>query len=225
MLVEFARGRRVVHVGFVDEHRLEGEGRAGDVAPCQAGRIGVVTDRPRPRGRRRAVGRRARLRGLRRRRTVGRGRRGARAGACRRGHCRRGGRAPGRSRPFFASLRQLVREDGLLVVTTPNAFRLLNFLAPVGGVELVHPDHTAWHNPHPDDAARAWLGGRGHRLLPEPGSSAGGRHRDVRPLRPVCVRPHRPSAPYWSDGFVVWAHPAPHSRLRLSGARGRSSVG
>jgi SAM-dependent methyltransferase len=52
--------------------------------------------------------------------------------------------APG---PFLRALRTLVRDNGRLVLTTPNAYRLLNFVAPLTGAELVHPDHTAWHSP------------------------------------------------------------------------------
>src|SRR5437867_1621158 len=52
--------------------------------------------------------------------------------------------APG---PFLRAMRVLTRPDGRLVLTTPNAYRALNFLAPVSGSELVHPDHTAWHSP------------------------------------------------------------------------------
>ena len=48
--------------------------------------------------------------------------------------------APG---PFLRAMRELAARDGLLVVTTPNAYRLLNVLAPTLGVELVHPDHTS----------------------------------------------------------------------------------
>ena len=53
--------------------------------------------------------------------------------------------APG---PFLQAMTALVGPDGLLVITTPNAYRLLNFLAPASGRELIHPDHTAWHSPH-----------------------------------------------------------------------------
>jgi 2-polyprenyl-3-methyl-5-hydroxy-6-metoxy-1,4-benzoquinol methylase len=52
--------------------------------------------------------------------------------------------APG---PFLRALLLLCHSNGRLVLTTPNAYRLLNFLAPLTGSELVHPDHTAWHSP------------------------------------------------------------------------------
>jgi SAM-dependent methyltransferase len=53
--------------------------------------------------------------------------------------------APG---PFLRAMHELVREDGCLVVTTPNAYRPLNVLAPLFGFELIHPDHTSLHSPH-----------------------------------------------------------------------------
>lgn len=52
--------------------------------------------------------------------------------------------APG---PFLRAMHRLIDPDGVLVVTTPNSYRLLNFFVPLTGNELVHPDHTAWHSP------------------------------------------------------------------------------
>jgi SAM-dependent methyltransferase len=52
--------------------------------------------------------------------------------------------SPGR---FLAAIRQLVEPGGLLIVTTPNASALANALAPVLGLELVHPDHMAVFTP------------------------------------------------------------------------------
>jgi 2-polyprenyl-3-methyl-5-hydroxy-6-metoxy-1,4-benzoquinol methylase len=49
--------------------------------------------------------------------------------------------APG---PFLRAMRQL---GGRLIVTTPNAYRPLNVLAPLMGKELIHADHMAWHSP------------------------------------------------------------------------------
>ena len=60
--------------------------------------------------------------------------------------------APG---PFLRAMRLLAKPDGELLVTTPNAYRLLNFLAPLSGRELVHPDHTLWSSPRARAASGA----------------------------------------------------------------------
>ena len=52
--------------------------------------------------------------------------------------------APG---PFLEAMLALAAPDSCLVLTTPNAYRLQNFLTPFSGNELIHPDHTAWHSP------------------------------------------------------------------------------
>ena len=52
--------------------------------------------------------------------------------------------APG---PFLEAMLDLAAPGSRLVLTTPNAYRLQNFLTPFSGNELIHPDHTAWHSP------------------------------------------------------------------------------
>ena len=49
--------------------------------------------------------------------------------------------APG---PFLHAMRRLGER---LIVTTPNAYRPLNVLAPLTGKELIHADHMGWHSP------------------------------------------------------------------------------
>ena len=133
MLVEFAQGKRVVHVGFVDEHRLEtklGQGtwlhaRLADAASSLVGidveEEGVrwasehgfeayAVDAQSPK----AV---ASL-GL------------EPADVVIAGEVIEHLDAPG---PFLRAMRELAARDGLLVVTTPNAYRLLNVLAPTVG--------------------------------------------------------------------------------------------
>src|SRR5437588_485812 len=122
--------------------------------------------------------------------------------------------APG---PFLRAMRVLTRPEGRLVLTTPNAYRVLNFLAPLSGAELVHPDHTAWHSPQTlrtllersgwtvdevayyrnprrrvarGDGLRPFLAGHAANLARATPGAAGRR------------------APYWSDGIVVWARPS-----------------
>jgi 2-polyprenyl-3-methyl-5-hydroxy-6-metoxy-1,4-benzoquinol methylase len=209
MLVEFARGKRVVHVGFVDEHRIEtklGQGtwlhaRLADAAASLVGldveEEGVhwatehgfeahVVDAQSPE----AVV------------TLGL----EPADVVIAGEIVEHLDAPG---PFFRAMRELVGPDGLLVVTTPNAYRLLNFLAPIGGVELVHPDHTAWHSPHTLAnllARSGWeLEGAAYYQNPAP-RLEGPLGALVRGGRAIFVTAGR-LAPYWSDGLVVWSRP------------------
>jgi SAM-dependent methyltransferase len=115
--------------------------------------------------------------------------------------------APG---PFLRAMRSLLKPDGLLVVTTPNAYRVLNFLAPASGSELIHPDHTAWHSPHTLRnllVRNGWaVEGMAYYQNPAPRLRA--------PLGPV-VRALRAAfvgagklLPYWCDGLVAWARPA-----------------
>jgi SAM-dependent methyltransferase len=122
--------------------------------------------------------------------------------------------APG---PFLRALRLLVVEDGLIVLTTPNAYRLLSFLAPVTGSEIVHSDHTAWHSPQ---TLRTLLGQCGwdvqemayyHNPVRAIPSGMRGRERMRAQLanatRRILALVNRP-LPYWSEGIVVWARPS-----------------
>jgi SAM-dependent methyltransferase len=111
--------------------------------------------------------------------------------------------APG---PFLRAMRELVGPGGLLVVTTPNAYRLLNVLAPLTGAELVHPDHTAWHSPR---TLRTLLERSGWRVE-ELGYYRAPRRRGARGtnlLRRTTAALSR-IRPYWSDGLIAWARRA-----------------
>ena len=48
---------------------------------------------------------------------------------------------------FLVASAELLRPDGVLIVTTPNALRFYNPLPALFGLELVHPDHVAWFSP------------------------------------------------------------------------------
>jgi SAM-dependent methyltransferase len=52
--------------------------------------------------------------------------------------------APG---SLLRAMRLVCKPDGLLIVTTPNALRVMNTVVPFTGRELVHPDHVAWYSP------------------------------------------------------------------------------
>jgi SAM-dependent methyltransferase len=211
MLLEFARGKRVVHVGFVDEHRLEAKLGRGTwlharLAESAASLVGLDVEEE---GVRWATehGFVAYAVDAQSPKAVAALKLEA-ADVVIAGEVVEHLDAPG---PFFRSLLQLVHPDGLLVVTTPNAYRLLNFLAPFGGVELVHPDHTAWHSPHTLATLLARSGweveGAAYYQNPAPGME-GVAGTLVRGARAAFVSVGR-LAPYWSDGIVLWARPGP----------------
>lgn len=214
VLVEFARGKRVVHVGFVDEHRLEAKLGQGTwlharLAESALSLVGLDIEEEGVRW--------ATEHGFEAYAVDVQSPQAVAALGLEPADVVIAGEvvehldAPG---PFFRSLQQLARPDGLLVVTTPNAYRLLNFLAPFGGVELVHPDHTAWHSPHTLATLLSrggWeIEGTAYYQNPAP-QLEGVTGALSRAGRAVFVRLGR-LAPYWSDGLVVWARPAPSSR-------------
>lgn len=208
-LVEAVRGRRAVHVGFVDE--LMGSKIAADVwlharlAEAAVSLVGLDADEEGVAAAR-AAGYEAhvvdaqsadavRALGL------------ERADVVVAGELIEHLDAPG---PFLRAMRELADE---LVLTTPNAYRLLNFLAPLSGSELIHPDHTAWHSPatlrrlcdlsgwevtgiayYHNPVRRTLSGGLRARLS---GRLANAARRLLRRINSVL--------PYWGDGMVVRA--------------------
>jgi hypothetical protein len=106
--------------------------------------------------------------------------------------------APG---PFLRAMRELHDTE---------AYRLLNFLAPASGSELVHPDHTAWHSPHTlrNLLERNGCAVEGMAYYQNPAPRLGGVVGPlVRGARAVFVTFGR-LLPYWCDGLVAWARPA-----------------
>ena len=186
-----------------------GEGRPGHVAARPPRRVRLIAGGARRRGGGHPLGDRAQLRGIRRRRAVAGGRRRARARAGRRHHRGRGGRAPRRPRPFLRAMRELVAADGLLVLTTPNAYRLSTSSRPSAASSWFPRPHGMAQPAHADDPARAErLGGGGRRLLPEPRPEPRRHRGHARPRRKAAFVRIGRLAPYWSDGLVVSARPA-----------------
>jgi len=120
--------------------------------------------------------------------------------------------APG---PFLRAMRLLAKPDGELLVTTPNAYRLLNFLAPLSGRELVHPDHTLWSSPRTLRTLLEHAGWRVERL----GYYANPRRSVVRGSPAAKAAGHAANGarwlvrrnrlvPWWSDGLIAWSRPA-----------------
>lgn len=48
---------------------------------------------------------------------------------------------------FLESCKDLIEENGILVLTTPNAFRLINFFTVFFNIEIIHPDYNFWFSP------------------------------------------------------------------------------
>ena len=136
MLVEFAQGKRVVHVGFVDEHRLEtklGQGTwlHARLADAASSLVGIDVEEEGVRW--------ASEHGFEAHAVDAQSPKAVAALGLEPADVVIAGEviehldAPG---PFLRAMRELAARDGLLVVTTPNAYRLLNFLAPTVGA---HP--------------------------------------------------------------------------------------
>jgi hypothetical protein len=208
-LVAAVRGRAAVHVGFVDElmaSKLEAEvWLHSRLAEAASSLVGLDVDEEGIRA--------ARMGGYEAHVVDVQSVEAIRAAAFSRGDVVVAGEliehldAPG---PFLRAMHELADE---LVLTTPNAYRLLNFLAPVTGNELIHPDHTAWHSP-------ATL----RRLCEDAGWQVtrvayyrNPRRRKVSGDWQKRVSGHLGNAaravvgltgyvrPYWSDGLIVYA--------------------
>jgi hypothetical protein len=52
---------------------------------------------------------------------------------------------PGR---FLEAVKVLVKDEGALLITTPNACSMTNFASGLMGRELVNPDHVGWYSWH-----------------------------------------------------------------------------
>ena len=128
--------------------------------------------------------------------------------------------APG---PFLRAMLPLARPDGLLVVTTPNAYRVLNFVVPASGAELIHQDHTAWHSPLTlrNLLERAGWSVEGFAYYQNRRDAVRPEHGTKRKLAIACANAVRTAVrwagrwlPYWSDGLIVWARPLSGSDAR-----------
>ena len=216
MLVEFSRGRRVVHVGFVDEKRMNDKLERGRWLHEQLGEAATSI-----------VGLDVSEEGVKWAREHGFDAHVVDAQSANAvaelglepaevviaGEVIEHLDAPG---PFLRAMPTLLAPEGLLVITTPNAYRLLNFLAPVSGRELIHPDHTAWHSPHTlrNLLERNGWNVEGAAYYRNPAGSADGwRGSFLNSVRSVLARAGR-LAPYWSDGLVVWASPRTEKEAR-----------
>jgi SAM-dependent methyltransferase len=111
---------------------------------------------------------------------------------------------------FLRAVKPLLKDDGLLVITTPNAYRVAGFLAPLLGEELIHPDHVGIHSIHTLRTLGERAGYRVDRLgyyqnSPTIKSTpAGLLAKLVRSLQTAFLR----FRPHWSDGiYAVYSLP------------------
>jgi SAM-dependent methyltransferase len=216
-LLSLSRGKRVIHIGFVDERLLEtrlamGDWLHGQLAAEAASIVGIDISEAGVAWARQA-GYEAYVADAQSLDDV-RGLAIAPAEVVVAGEVIEHVAAPG---PFLRALRELTKPDGVLVITTPNAFRIINFFAPVAGIEVVHPDHRAWHSPY---TLRALLEDNGWDIdwIRYYQNAS-----DVAHLRDGLARWAAISAanslrrlargvglwfPYWSDGLIALARPS-----------------
>jgi len=147
-ILDLCGEKRVIHLGFVDEHQLEAKRERGQWLHERLGEVAsrligidldaVDVERAQELGCEAYVADAQQEAQLRQPRARARARR----------RRRRGDRAPRVAWDFLAAFRELVEPGGLLIVTTPNASALTNAVAPLFGLELVHPDRMAAFSPY-----------------------------------------------------------------------------
>ncbi len=118
---------------------------------------------------------------------------------------------------LLAGLRVLCKPHGTLIVTTPNAYGLLNVVASLGGFELNHPDHVVmftWRTLTSLMERFGWDATAAHTYVPQVRMlpSAGGKLRFMaRGARAVLGLERllgRFGAPFSADGLIIEARPA-----------------
>jgi len=210
LLVDAARGRRVVHLGFTDERQQQAK-QAGDrwlhaaLERVAAELVGLDVDAPGVELAR-AQGYEAQVVDLQDAAAVdalGL----APADLIVAGEIIEHVDAPG---PFLRAVRPLLKPDGRLVVTTPNAYRAAGVLAPLLGGELIHPDHVGIHSIH---TLRTLAERTGYRVVElgyyQNTPAIAGRSPAavaVRMLRAAHTRLAR-RLPHWSDGIYAVLEP------------------
>jgi 2-polyprenyl-3-methyl-5-hydroxy-6-metoxy-1,4-benzoquinol methylase len=112
---------------------------------------------------------------------------------------------------FLQAVRPLCA--GILVITTPNAYRLLNTVIALTGRELIHPEHTALYSPRALTRTLEMNGWRTEWIgyyYERPSVPAGGfRHSlAIRGVNLVEALQSSRFAPGWSSGLIVTARPS-----------------
>jgi SAM-dependent methyltransferase len=147
-LLALSRGRRVIHLGFTDERQTEmkvrdGRWLHGALAGVSSQLVGLDLDASGVE-QARSQGYEAYVVDVQDRAAVD-GLALAPADVVIAGEIIEHVESPGL---FLRAIKPLLKSDGCVVVTTPNAYRLAGFLAPLLGEELIHPDHVGIHSIH-----------------------------------------------------------------------------
>ncbi|HEY7397318.1 MAG TPA: methyltransferase domain-containing protein [Gaiellaceae bacterium] len=206
LIVGACRGKRVIHLGFTDEHLTADKQRSGrwlhaDLDEVASSLVGLDLDREGVE-RAQALGYEAYVVDAQS------------ATAIRRlslqpadvvvaGEIIEHLESPGH---FLRAVKPLLADGGRLIVTTPNAYRTVGFLAPLLGEELIHPDHVGIHSIHTlrTLGRRAGyhveqLGYYQNAAVISSGSAVGTVARVVRTLQAWLLR----RRPHWSDGIYA----------------------
>jgi SAM-dependent methyltransferase len=206
-LLELAQGKRVAHLGFVDEHLLEAKVAHGRwlharLAGTASELVGIDIE---PEGVEwaRARGYEAFVADCQDSRAL------AelpieRVEVVVAGEIIEHLEAPG---AFLRACHALVERDVRIVVTTPNAAALQNFLAPIFGVELIHPDHLALFSPRTLRVLFERTGWEVERIAYYQRPAPVGRAQTLSGKALMLARRGIAAAlrlrPYWADGIVV----------------------
>jgi hypothetical protein len=211
-LTEAARGRRVVHVGFVDELMAAKQERGAwlheRLATVASSLVGLDLDE--------AGVEAAQAQGYEAHALDAQSAEAVRSLGLERAEVVIAGEliehldAPG---PFLRAMHELADE---LVLTTPNAYRAANFLVPLSGREAVHPHHTSWQSPQTLRRLLEMSGWEATRIAyyvnPVHRPLRGGPKQQAATLLANALRSllRRTNSllPYWSDGMIVWARGA-----------------
>jgi SAM-dependent methyltransferase len=205
LILEIARGRRVIHLGFTDERQTEAKLRDGrwlhaSLAEVADQLVGLDVDEAGV-AQAKAAGFEAHVVDVQDRAAL------ASLGlepadVVIAGEIIEHLASPG---AFLSAVMILIKEDGQLVVTTPNAYRVPGFVAPLLGQELIHPDHVGIHSIHTLRTLGIRSGYRVDRLgyyqnrALVPSSLTGWIVKFVRSLQLRVLR----RWPHWSDGIYA----------------------
>lgn len=102
----------------------------------------------------------------------------------------------------LVAVENLLRPDGSLIITVPNAFSLKGFMRVIRGVELIHPDHVCYFSVV---TIKRLLAQCGYSVVTYAYYVSRSASKLKRAIDFLFLAPARCCAPYLSDGIVVVA--------------------